>query len=88
MRFRLYLECVNAISEVRTATGIIHASNLHGMKPLIEFATEEQKKRPLPCIAAGGLGAPAITEPNAGLDATGMRTRFRAEGDECSGAGV
>jgi acyl-CoA dehydrogenase len=82
MRFRLYLECVSLISEACASTGIIWATNFHGMKPLIEFGTEEQKKRLLPRIAAGGLGALAITEPNAGSDATGMRTRFRAEGDE------
>ena len=82
MRFRLYLECVSLISEACASTGIIWATNFHGMKPLIEFGTEEQKKRLLPRIAAGGLGALAITEPNAGSDATGMRTRFRAEGDD------
>ena len=82
MRFRLYLECVSLISEACASTGIIWATNFHGMKPLIEFGTEEQKKRLLPRIAAGGLGALAITEPNAGSDATGMRTRFRPEGDE------
>jgi alkylation response protein AidB-like acyl-CoA dehydrogenase len=70
---------VKLISEACATTGIIYATNFHGMKPLIDFGTEEQKKRLLPCIAEGGLGALAITEPNAGSDATGMRTRFRPE---------
>jgi len=52
------------------------------MKPLIDFGTEEQKLRLLPRIAAGGLGSLAITESEAGSDATGMTTRFRPEGDD------
>jgi alkylation response protein AidB-like acyl-CoA dehydrogenase len=82
MRYRLYLECVRAISEACASTGIVYATTFHGMGPLIEFGTEEQKTRLLPRIAAGGLGALAITEPNAGSDATGMRTRFREDGDD------
>jgi acyl-CoA dehydrogenase len=51
------------------------------MKPLIDFGSAEQKERLLPRIAAGGLGALAITEPEAGSDATDMRTRFAEAGD-------
>ena len=80
-RYKLYLAVVKAISEACASTGIIYATTFHGMKPLIDFGTEEQKKRLLPRIAAGGLGALAITEPTAGSDATGMRTRFRPDGD-------
>lgn len=82
MSFRLYLAVVKEISAACASTGIIYATNFHAMKPLIDFGTEEQKARLLPAIAEGGLGALAITEPNAGSDATGMRTRFRPEGDE------
>jgi alkylation response protein AidB-like acyl-CoA dehydrogenase len=82
MRFRLYLAVVKLISEACASTGIIYATTFHGMKPLIDFGTEEQRQRLLPAIAEGGLGALAITEANAGSDATGMRTRFRPEGDE------
>src|SRR3546814_17297120 len=57
-------------------------SNFHALKPLIDFGTDAQKRRCLPTIADGGLGALAITEPTAGSDATGMRTRFTPEGDE------
>ena len=56
MRYRLYLECVRAISEACASTGIVYATTFHGMGPLIEFGTEEQKARLLPRIAAGGLG--------------------------------
>ena len=52
------------------------------MKPLIDLGTEEQKTRLLPRISGGGLGSLAITEPSAGSDATGMKTRFTPDGDE------
>ncbi len=81
MRYKLYLAVVKIISEACASTGIIYATNFHGMKPLIDFGSEEQKQRLLPRIAAGGLGSLAITEPNAGSDATGMTTRFRPDGD-------
>jgi alkylation response protein AidB-like acyl-CoA dehydrogenase len=80
-RYKLYLAVVKIISEACASTGIIYATNFHGMKPLIDFGTEEQKQRLLPRIAVGGLGSLAITEPNAGSDATGMTTRFKPDGD-------
>ncbi len=80
--FRLYLEVVKVISEACASTGIIYATNFHGIKPLIDAGTAEQKERLLPVIAEGGLGALAITEPGAGSDATGMKTQFVPDGDE------
>jgi len=82
MSYRLYLEVVSIISEACASTGIIYATVFHGMKPLIEFGSEEQKTRLLPRIAEGGLGALAITEPGAGSDATGMKTSFTPDGDD------
>jgi alkylation response protein AidB-like acyl-CoA dehydrogenase len=80
-RYKLYLAVVKIVSEACASIGIIYATNFHGMKPLIDFGSEEQKQRLLPRIAAGGLGSLAITEPNAGSDATGMTMRFRPDGD-------
>ncbi|HXQ51360.1 MAG TPA: acyl-CoA dehydrogenase family protein [Stellaceae bacterium] len=77
-----YLAAVRALSEACASTGIIWATNFHAMKPVIDFATAEQKSRLLPRIAAGGLAALAITEPEAGSDATAMRTRFTQSGDD------
>ncbi len=82
MSYTAYLACVREISKACASTGIIWATNYHGMKPVMDWGDEAQKKRLLPRIAAGGLGALAITEPGAGSDATGMRTVFRAQGDE------
>jgi acyl-CoA dehydrogenase len=82
LSYAAYLACVREISKACAATGIIWATNFHAIKPLIDFGNEEQKKRLLPIIANGGLAALVITEPSAGSDATGMTTRFTANGDE------
>ncbi len=77
-----YLICVRDISAACASTGIIWATNFHAIKPLIDFGSEEQKMRLLPRIAEGGLAALVITEPDAGSDATGMRTKFTPDGDD------
>lgn len=82
LSYSAYLACVREISQACASTGIVWATNFHGMKPLIDFGTDEQKRRLLPRIAEGGLGALAITEPTAGSDATGMKTRFTPDGDQ------
>ncbi|MGE5129099.1 MAG: acyl-CoA dehydrogenase family protein [Sphingomonadaceae bacterium] len=76
-----YLACVREVSAACASTGIIWATNFHGAKPLIDFGTEEQKKRLLPRVAQGALVSLAITEPSAGSDATGMKTRFTPASD-------
>jgi acyl-CoA dehydrogenase len=81
MSYTAYLLAVREISKACASSGIIWATNFHGMKPLIDFGTQEQRQSLLPAIAQGGLGALAITEPDAGSDATGMKTIFRPEGD-------
>jgi len=80
--YRLYLEIVSLISEACASTGIIYATNYHAMGPLVEFGTDDQRARLLPNIAEGGLASLAITEPNAGSDATGMKTLFTPNGDD------
>jgi acyl-CoA dehydrogenase len=81
LSYAAYLACVREISAACASTGIIWATNFHAMKPLIDFGTEEQKKRFLPRVVEGALGALAITEPDAGSDATRMTTRFTPDGD-------
>src|SRR5690349_12253026 len=82
LSYPAYLECVREISKACASTGVIWATNFHAMKPLIDFGTEEQKKRLLPRLAEGAIASLTITEPTAGSDATGMKMEFRPEGDE------
>jgi alkylation response protein AidB-like acyl-CoA dehydrogenase len=50
--------------------------------PIWKFGTEEQKQRYLPGMSSGELiGCFCLTEPNAGSDATGMKTRAERKGD-------
>jgi alkylation response protein AidB-like acyl-CoA dehydrogenase len=80
--YRLYLAVVKIIAEACASTAIVWSTSFNGLKSLIDLGSEEQRKRLLPRIAAGGLGALGITEPNAGSDATGMKTQFRPDGDD------
>ena len=81
LSYAAYLACVREISKACASTGIIWATNFHATKPLIDFGTAEQKQRLLPRVAEGAIGALAITEPDAGSDATHMTTRFTPDGD-------
>jgi len=50
---------------------------------VLNYGTEEQKRRWLPRMASGELiGAIAMTEPGAGSDLKGIRTRAVRDGDE------
>ena len=58
-----------------------------GANPIFAFGTEEQRQRWLPDLCAGrALGGFGLTEPEAGSDAGGTRTRARL--DESAGAWV
>ena len=81
MSYAAYLECVRELSKACASTGIVWATNFHAIKPLIDFGTDEQKKRLLPVMVNGGIASLTITEPAAGSDATGMKTEFRPDGD-------
>jgi alkylation response protein AidB-like acyl-CoA dehydrogenase len=54
---------------------------LGGLRQIIEYGTEEQKKRFLPRIAKGEIGAIVITEPFVGTDAASIETTAIREGD-------
>jgi alkylation response protein AidB-like acyl-CoA dehydrogenase len=53
---------------------------LGGLRQIIEYGTEEQKKRFLPRIARGEIGAIVITEPFAGTDAAAIDTKAGRQG--------
>ncbi|KQV70180.1 acyl-CoA dehydrogenase family protein [Rhizobium sp. Root1220] len=52
-----------------------------GCVPILKFGTEEQKQRFLPKLATGEwIGGFALTEPQAGSDASNLRSRARRDG--------
>ena len=75
---------MQAIAE--SGAGMSGASSVHinifGLQPIILFGTEEQKQRSIPGIISGEDKACfAVTEPNAGLNTTQLKTRAeRKEG--------
>ncbi|MDO5504343.1 MAG: acyl-CoA dehydrogenase family protein, partial [Actinomycetia bacterium] len=54
-----------------------------GINPILTYGTEEQKQTFLPDLVAGrALAGFGLTEPDAGSDAGGTRTRAELDGDE------
>jgi acyl-CoA dehydrogenase len=82
LSYGCYLTLVKEISKGCASTGVIWATNFHGIGPVIDFGTEKQKRRFVPTIANGGLASLVITEETGGSDATQMRTSFRPHGDQ------
>ena len=73
--FELSQASVALRARVGTNTGI-------GSEALVADGTEEQKQRWLPRMATGELtGCLALTEPDAGSEATNVQTTARLEGD-------
>ncbi|HWG89877.1 MAG TPA: acyl-CoA dehydrogenase family protein [Candidatus Thermoplasmatota archaeon] len=72
-------ELAKGCSSLRTALSV--NTSLFGYNVLY-FGSEAQKKKYLPAIASGDKkGAWALTEPQSGSDAAGMRTTARKDGD-------
>jgi acyl-CoA dehydrogenase len=56
--------------------------NIFGLNPVVVFGTPEQKQRMLPPLIAGEDKACfAVTEPDAGLNTTELKTRAERQGD-------
>jgi len=82
LSYLVYLACVREISKACASTGVIWATNFHAMKPVIDIGSERLKEKFLPRVAEGALASLCITEPTAGSDATGMRTKFTPDGND------
>jgi len=82
-----YLAYIVAVEEIARIDGsqaaTVAAHNSLGIGPLYYFGSEEQKEHYLPKLTTGeklwGFG---LTEPDAGSDAGGTKTKARQEGDE------
>ncbi|WP_086464716.1 acyl-CoA dehydrogenase family protein [Oceanibaculum nanhaiense] len=75
-----------ALEEVAAGDGscstIMGVHNSVGCMPILRFGTEEQKQRFLGPLARGEmLAAFCLTEPQAGSDASSIRTRARLDGN-------
>lgn len=78
--------CVVLEEMGRTHTGWVSLVGAHtgiGSTGIVEMASEETKKKYLPMMAKGeNIGAFALTEPNAGSDATNLKTTAVKKGDK------
>jgi alkylation response protein AidB-like acyl-CoA dehydrogenase len=75
---------IEELSRAWTSIGtIVHVHNSVCCWPINHFGTEEQKKRYLPKLAKGEIiGAFSLTEPEAGSDASNVKTTAVLDGDE------
>jgi acyl-CoA dehydrogenase len=80
LSYGCYLTLVKEISAACASTGVTWATSYHGIAPLIDFGTDEQKRRFLPRIAEGALASLAVTEESGGSDALAMQTCFQPDG--------
>ncbi|MDO8769301.1 MAG: acyl-CoA dehydrogenase family protein [Burkholderiaceae bacterium] len=70
------------ISKVSEACGLLAGETTMFVLPIMHFGTDAQKQNWLPLIAKGRtLTAVALSEPGAGSDVAGMRTRAVRDGD-------
>ena len=80
----LFAMIVEELCKACATTGLIMDVNISlCAEPILLFGTEDQKKRFLTPLASGEkLGALAITEPEAGSDAAGIKTTAVRDGDQ------
>lgn len=78
-----YVIAVEEISRACASTGITLAAHISlGTWPIYEFGSEAQKRKYLPALCSGEkLAAFGLTEPEAGSDAGGTKTRAERSGD-------
>lgn len=82
-----YLGYIIAVEELARTDGsqaaTVAAANSLGISPIIEFGSEEQKRKYLPQLCSGqALWGFGLTEPNAGSDAGNTQTTAVLDGDE------
>lgn len=81
-----YVAYAMALEEIAAGDGacstIMSVHNSVGCVPILKFGSEQQKQQFLQPLASGAmLGAFALTEPQAGSDASSLKTRARLDGD-------
>jgi alkylation response protein AidB-like acyl-CoA dehydrogenase len=81
--FISYIRALEEISRVSATVGVILAVHTSvATLPILNYGTEEQKKKYVIPLAQGKyLGAFALTEPQAGSDASAIKTQARKDKD-------
>ncbi len=84
MDYLSYIIAVEELSRVDSSqAATLAAHNSLGIGPIYDFGNEEQKMKYLPPLCTGEkLWAFGLTEPDAGSDSRGSRTRVKLENDE------
>ncbi len=84
LSFVSYALVVEEISKVCASTGVlISAHTSLAVNPILQFGSEEQKKKYLPPLCSGEkIGCILLTEPDAGSDAANVQTTIE-EKDDC-----
>ncbi|MCK9906908.1 acyl-CoA dehydrogenase family protein, partial [Frankia sp. Cpl3] len=74
--YATYILAIHEISKVSATLGVILSVHTSvGTNPILYFGNQVQKQKYLPKLASGEyLGAFALTEPQAGSDASAIRT--------------
>lgn len=78
-----YYITIHEMAKVDASHGLtISAHTNLGTSPIVDFGTEEQRRRYVPLLASGQvMGGFGLTEPGAGSDAGGTTTRAIDRGD-------
>ncbi len=78
----IFLQAVAESGGAVQAASAIHL-NIFGLAPIVLFGTEEQRQRMLPPMIRGEVKACfGVTEPDAGLNTTRLKTRAVRQGDK------
>src|SRR2546429_2989105 len=83
MDYLSYIIVIHELAKVDASHAItVSAHTTLGTSPIVDFGTDEQKRRYVPLLAAGKvLGGFGLTEPGAGSDAGGPKTSAVEPGD-------
>lgn len=78
-----YAIVVEEVSKACASSGVlISAHTSLACDPILQFGTEEQKKKFLPPLASGEkIGCFLLTEPEAGSDVAGLATTYQKDSD-------